>query len=420
MKKTGEMLQNLRIQRGATLAELSSALKINSKVLHALETGNADQLPKPPFVRGFIKSYVMHFKADPEPYLREYHKEMGLSVVVVPEEEPSVVTSATTSMEPVTPQPQKIVEKAPPETKKTSVEKSLESTALEIKKEPSKSEKSSSASTENKDFSYSDFDAEEKQRDGWRVLIFSLVVVILTLVIYVAYRTIDRYQREARISEETERSLGEMAANAVQVPPAEMPIPESALPAVVGDPSDAAQAEPQSTDSLVTAPTDTSSTDTTSKPQVSPSNATEAATPPPSAGSAANTSATTTAATVASDARPMEATAQANSGNPRPSQEGSAPTPTSSDSSTATTPEPAKPPQRVREVVVEALEDIVVDYDAGGKKGTLRLKKDQVHVLRFSKSATLKINDAGSVNLSVDGTDRGVPGEKGNPVVVRY
>ena len=380
MKKTGEMLKNLRIEKGATLAELSSVLKINSKVLQALEAGNVEQLPKPAFVRGFIKSYVLHLKADPDTFLKEYQMEMGLLVAPVPEDEPT-----TLALDPLAP----VVDELPGRSRKVifdpkeapPVKTDLSSSAGNLKKEGPPSAPAQEGPSEKKDFSYSDFDAVEKQRDGWRVLVFSLVVVILSLVIYVAYRTIDRYQREARISEETERNLNQMAASAVQVPPASIPVPESALPAVVNNTAATTPNEVAAVSSVQNEPM-------TSISQPEPTQ----------------------------EASPNTLTANKTDKKPENTAE------TQADESTQKSEVAAvsTAPRRVREIVLEALGDVVINYEAGGKKGTVTLKKDQIYVLRFTKATTLKISDAGSVNVSVDGTDRGVPGEKGNSVVVQY
>jgi cytoskeletal protein RodZ len=405
MKKTGEMLQNLRIERGVTLAELSSVLKINSKVLQALEEGNAEQLPKPPFVRGFIKSYVLHLKSDPEPFLKEYQREIGSVADLVADEEVALLP-----VEPLPDHGREISESskhASPVSKEFAAKEDISVSSEKKKQEDPRNLNLSGGRPESKGFSYSDFDNEEKQRDGWRVMMFSLVVFILSLVIYVTYRTIDRYQREARVSEETEKSIGEMAASAVQVPPSSMPLSESALPSVVSG----SESQPPMEGEGVSA----------QKPEPSISSTVKDTQQKFSSDSVEKS-----LQDVAPDSKIVKMTSKSEAKNsasklePEKSEQKpqvvEKPEPSAADAAAP----PATPPQRVREVVLEALGDVVIEYQASGKSGTLKLKKDQIHVLRFTKSTTLKIDDAGSVNVSVDGTDRGVPGEKGNSVVVQY
>ncbi len=379
MKKTGQMLQDLRIQKGQTLSEVSSALKINLKVLHALESGETSVLPKPAFVRGFIKSYALHLKSDPEPFLKEYQKEIGTSLTVL--EGDGVQDLSPLSSEP--PPPSKVETLVPDEAPTPLASPKEMKTSADLGQQKSQKELS---------YSYSDFDTEEKQRGGWRVVIFGLIVFILSLVIYVAFRTIERYQRETVITAETEKTLGELAASGVSLPESSSPLPEGTETEATPTIEEQSQEVMSSLDKAI------AQNDSTHEEAVSPKEPVTTSSQKPEE-----------APTAAASDMSMKKTAEiapTTSGTTAPPQE-------------ETTAAP-KPPQRVREIIIEASDNLRVDYDASGKKGTLQLKKDQVHILRVTKSATLKLSDGGAANISVDGTDRGVAGEKGSPIVVRY
>ncbi len=92
--------------------------------------------------------------------------------------------------------------------------------------------------------------------------------------------------------------------------------------------------------------------------------------------------------------------------------------------SPAATPSPSPSPSppltgRVQEVIIEALDNVdveaVIDGEAPRK---LRLATDQVHTFKAKRKVILKFSDGGTVNLIVNGNDRGVPGDLGKPARV--
>lgn len=58
MQRLGELLKNKREERGLSLEEVCRATKIRKEFLKALEEGNYQLLPPPPFLKGFIRSYA--------------------------------------------------------------------------------------------------------------------------------------------------------------------------------------------------------------------------------------------------------------------------------------------------------------------------------------------------------------------------
>ena len=77
------------------------------------------------------------------------------------------------------------------------------------------------------------------------------------------------------------------------------------------------------------------------------------------------------------------------------------------------------PPKKAspQEVIVEAFDRITVSYQFnGGKNATLKLKEDDVRIIKGNGAIKLKISDGGSVNLVHNGKDLGVPGSLGSPL----
>src|SRR5215210_4560060 len=77
MKRTGEILRKEREARGLSLHEIGLSLKINSKILKAIEDGDTTQLPAKTFLRGFVQSYASYLKLNVDEVLRVFAEEMG-------------------------------------------------------------------------------------------------------------------------------------------------------------------------------------------------------------------------------------------------------------------------------------------------------------------------------------------------------
>jgi cytoskeleton protein RodZ len=77
MTKLGELLKAEREKRGLSLHEIGMNLKINPKILKAIEDGNPADLPAKTFLRGFIKSYAQHLRLDSKMILDMFQEEYG-------------------------------------------------------------------------------------------------------------------------------------------------------------------------------------------------------------------------------------------------------------------------------------------------------------------------------------------------------
>lgn len=70
--KAGRELKRLREEKGLTLKDISTATKINSSSLEALEEARMDELPAKSFTRGFIRAYAQYLKVDPKPIIESF------------------------------------------------------------------------------------------------------------------------------------------------------------------------------------------------------------------------------------------------------------------------------------------------------------------------------------------------------------
>ncbi len=173
MKRTGEILKTEREARGLSLHEIGLSLKINSKILKAIEDGDSTRLPAKTFLRGFVQSYAGYLKLNVDDVLKVFADEMG------------------------TTRPQASIKETPVEATKETVQEFKRDSkpnlvilpapapiALKHKNESPKKEKKTSL----------------EESSTTKGLIFSLIGVILAGLILVTMKVIDRYQREAEVT----------------------------------------------------------------------------------------------------------------------------------------------------------------------------------------------------------------------------
>ena len=72
MNELGHILREARETKGLTLAEVEDAIRVNSRFLDALESGEYAVLPTPVHVRGFLRNYARFLGLDPQPLLDRY------------------------------------------------------------------------------------------------------------------------------------------------------------------------------------------------------------------------------------------------------------------------------------------------------------------------------------------------------------
>lgn len=104
---------------------------------------------------------------------------------------------------------------------------------------------------------------------------------------------------------------------------------------------------------------------------------------------------------------------------PTPTQN-SSPTPTASPSPTVT-PTPEKPTMKSVELIIEALDNVVIEYSSNaGKQNTLKLNAEQMHTFKSKNGLKLSISNGGAVNLILNGRDLGIPGDLGKAISLSY
>ncbi len=77
MKITGELLKTERIKKNYTVSEVANSLKLSSRIINSIESGDVSELPAKTFIRGFVKSYAQFLKLDADLILRQFLEEMG-------------------------------------------------------------------------------------------------------------------------------------------------------------------------------------------------------------------------------------------------------------------------------------------------------------------------------------------------------
>jgi cytoskeleton protein RodZ len=68
----GNILREARIRRGLSVTDVEDVTKIRGKYIEALEENDFEVLPGPTVVKGFLRSYAIFLKLDPDLVLHEY------------------------------------------------------------------------------------------------------------------------------------------------------------------------------------------------------------------------------------------------------------------------------------------------------------------------------------------------------------
>jgi len=70
MIELGQLLQQTRIERELTLADVEAETRIRQKYLEALEQGNWEALPNLAVAKGFLRSYARFLKLEDHPLVQ--------------------------------------------------------------------------------------------------------------------------------------------------------------------------------------------------------------------------------------------------------------------------------------------------------------------------------------------------------------
>lgn len=381
MKKTGEILKNAREEKGLSLHEIGLSLKINSKVLKAIEEGDELHLPAKTFLRGFVQSYANFLRLDPEKVLEIFHEEMGST------------------------KPKPLIR--PVEDSVAENESADQQTTSE---KPQGSSSSSSFSSDNNNLK-----ALHEKKNTKNIVISILVIVLFSLIIFTK-KMIDKYTKEAQ-------TPSEAVAQTIQGATPLMPDSQTVGTNVSSDIS----ANPMANMTNTTSPsaeTQASVPTQESKEKITTS------TPTPDS-TAVSTKAIAAPSVAVTAQQPTTAipsvapTATANAAKPAPAVDLKAkPEATAAAASplvNAPAPSPATDFSKPVELIVEALDAVEIEYSApNGKPQKIKLSAEQVHTFKSKSGLKINFSNGGAVNLIHNGKDLGIPGDLGKPIKLSY
>lgn len=72
MDEIGHILREARENKGLTLEDVQNKIRINTRYLAALESGEYNALPTPVHARGFLRNYARFLSLDPQPLLDRF------------------------------------------------------------------------------------------------------------------------------------------------------------------------------------------------------------------------------------------------------------------------------------------------------------------------------------------------------------
>lgn len=352
MKTTGQILRENRERKGISVNEVAIATKINVKTIVAMEAGDTENLPPKTFLRGFVKAYATYLELDVETIMNTFFEEVGSTKPKPPEQIPTTPRANSAEAE----------------------------RAINPKTSPA-------------------------------VTIGAVVgIIVLVLLIVLVKNKMESYEKEsvpgtppaglealpgASASPGATPTSG---AVAVSPSPSAAPAAGLGLSAIATGTATATPSLSSAVGLTPTSPAPSATATAAAAPSVSPkpvATATPAPTPAPTA--TAKPSPTPTATP-----------------KPSPTAKPSATPVAAAASEAAQSPTPTPKPVKANEILIEALNDVTIDATIDGEKKSMTLTAGSVQNIR-AKKVTLSLSDAGAVNLTVNGNDRGVPGDLGKP-----
>jgi cytoskeleton protein RodZ len=174
--------------------------------------------------------------------------------------------------------------------------------------------------------------------------------------------------------------------------------------------------EPITLDKTEAAPADSSLATTTTESTNSTTTATAAPT-----STATTTPASATASTSTTTSAPASAVAAPVATPPATSQSAAPQTPATSTATTSEQGTQAKPKAAQQNVIVEALDKVTLAIRIDdGQTQRITLSPDQVHTISGQGLIFVDVSDGGAVNIIHNGKEKGVPGDLGKPIKIRF
>ena len=94
-KSIGETLAEVRRQRNLSVQEAANQLRLDAKIIEALETENYDILPSPAYTRGYLRSYAKLLSLDADRIISQYNHKAPQPPEIIPDvRHPTQVSSS--------------------------------------------------------------------------------------------------------------------------------------------------------------------------------------------------------------------------------------------------------------------------------------------------------------------------------------
>ncbi len=378
MKKTGALLRKVREEKGLSLHEIGLSLKINPKILKQIEDGEQNNLPAKTFLRGFVQSYSVFLKLDPDEVLRIFSEEMGST------------------------KPKKIPTSPGGDSKNSYLP-------------------SSTPPSEDKDVGNSRPTPLEKKEFELKNFGIGILIIFLLLSLIGIRKIVEKYQKELEVespkieSEEVTKSPPETDTNPIPISVSNVTLPkENTTP---NQPTATTTSPPAVTNSLPTpAAKATAPTVKATAPAVTLVPPAPAPMPAPTP-APAPTATTKPIPAVHSSGTPATAPASAASQNPTKPAIPSSPT---------ATPPPTAVPNEIKkptnvDVLIEALDNVDVEVIlSSGKAEVFKLLPSQTQRIKTSTGVKINFSNGGAIHLIVNGKDLGIPGDLGKAKRVSF
>lgn len=354
--KPGASLKAAREKLGLSINDVSIATKISLRVLKALEAGKVDELPAASFTRGFIRSYAAYLKIDSAPILNEF----------------SMVDKGA-SPKPAHP---------------AETETILTEEPLKLSETADTTQTKSAAEPESPAISTTATWAGLNDPSITNKAVLASALLVVALLVFAIKKIVDKYAQERVIAPIAAPVDGKSEGKDA---PTEK-LAENSGQEGTSSESDVESAKDLSNENVaITVP------DVTDKNEA------------PKAGAAE------------SSAAPVESTTSketTNSAAPTVAKpETTAPAPT------ATEAKKAAPVKKIapQEIIIEALDSVTVTVtidDEDPKKMTLN--PESLSTIKAKSKIEIEAADGGMINIIHNGRDRGVPGDLGKPIKLKY
>lgn len=370
MKRTGEILRQAREKNGYSLHEIGLHIKINNKILKAIEDGDTSKLPAKTFLRGFVRSYASFLKLNIDEVMTVFHEEMGSTKPNVSTQEikQSQVSHAVVE-----------ANQSPKESRNSQNEDqgSPKANLSEENKEIS-SESQQQLQNEEQNKLQGDLVYKiEKKRNALAMTVAGIAVALVLVVVGIN-KIIEKYTKESEPNQVTVQEPIDQAdatQQAAEATTENLPADQAAVEQNKNQAVDIQLVTPQQQNPdgvSVNKPIDIGDTQKTTPPS------------------------------------PQQAQAPIM-------------TPVKQDNSATIEKKIETDRNKPVELIVEAASDVEIKYSTlSGKIEIVKLKADQVHTFKSKQGLKVSISDAGAVNLILNGRDIGSPGGKGKQVNLSY